>query len=384
MPEPFCPICASLRCTEDFRDPQMPSLSVHVCSNCGMAFLFPRLTPEETRHFNADDYDYGKAIFVESVYKKYRERIMRQVNFITSHMPQPGKVLDIGCFQGDLLQEFHQRGWRTYAVESAEKACRFLIQERPHITVHHGFVEDLPFGGETFDVIIVSRTLNHVLDPVMFLERLGAYADDATRLYIEVMALESVIRQDGLESGNYFKPYQPVVYSMSTLVDTFTRAGWGGFIHLDSITDFPGSTVYLRIMSTRSSGVAANTARENRAVLAAYRQRVEAFYAERRRRLNALEGEKRPFITWGAGDLGIRLLSEAGLARNPHWLGWIDSYSAKWGQSILGREVMSPPRLKELQPELVVITASASFAEEIKAAALEQMPGRELEFILIG
>jgi SAM-dependent methyltransferase len=384
MAEPYCPICASTHCTQDFRDPQTPSLSVHVCSDCGMTFLFPRLTPEETRQFNADDYDYGKAIFVESVYKKYCERIKRQAEFITGHAHRPGKVLDIGCFQGDLLQEFHQRDWRTYAIESSEKACLFLRQERPYITVHQGFVEDLPFESETFDVIIVSRTLNHVLDPVAFLNRLGAYANDATRLYIEVMALESVICQDGLESGNYFKLYQPVVYSMPTLVDTFTRAGWGGFIHLDTIMDFPGSTVYLRVLSTRSSGMAANTARENRAVLAAYRQRVEAFYAERRRRMNALKTGKRTFVTWGAGDLGIRLLDETGLAENPHWLGWIDSHPAKWGQSILGRQVMAPPRLKDLQPELIVVTASASFAEEIKASAREQMPDRELEFILIG
>lgn len=384
MPKPCCPICASPHCTEEFRDPENPSTRVHVCSDCGMTFLFPCLSPEETRQFNANAYDYGKAIFIESVYEKYQTRIKQQAEFIFSHVPHTGKVLDIGCFHGDLLQELYTGGWRGYAVESSEKACHVLAQMRPHINVHHGFIEDHPFPGDIFDVIIVSRTLNHILDPVTFLQHLAAYADNRTRLYIEVSALESVISQSGLESGNYFKPYQPVVYSMPTLVDTFKRAGWGGFLNLDTITDFPGSTVYLRVLTTRTSGVADHAARENRAALAAYRQRVEAFHETRRQQLRMLNEEGRPFVTWGAGDFGVRLLSDSGLAANPHWLGWIDSYPAKWGQHILEREVMAPSRLQELMPQLIVITASAAFAEEIKVTARKQIPQHMLEFICIG
>jgi SAM-dependent methyltransferase len=384
MTDPVCPLCTSPRCTEEFHDPEAPATTVYVCADCGMTFLFPSLSPEETRRFNAESYDYGKAIFIDSVYEKYRARIKRQADFITSHIPHPGKALDIGCFQGDLLQDLHERGWRCFGIESAEKACETLKKDRPHLTVHHGFVEDRPFPGEIFDVIIVSRTLNHVLDPVAFLKHLAWYADVATRLYLEVSALASVTTQSGIESGNYFKHYQPVVYTMPTLVDTFMRAGWGGFLHLDTITDFEGSTVYLRTLTARSTEVAQYAARENRAMLAAYRQRVEVFREKRRQQILRLKEEERPFVTWGAGDLGVRLLSDAALADNPHWLGWIDSYPAKWGMRILEREVMPPSRLKELQPDLVVITAASAFAEEIEAAAREYLPGYAMEFICIG
>ncbi len=384
MARPTCPVCFSADCRVHFQDPQQAGIRVHVCRNCGLAFLFPHLTIGETKRFNAESYDYGKAIFIPSVQEKYRQRLVRQADFLTQYLPQPGRVLDIGCYQGDLLQELFERGWQGYAIESSGQACQFLQEKRPHLTFHHGFVEDLPFPGETFDLIIVSRTLNHILHPVEFLSLLANYADVRTRLYLEVSSLESVLTQPGVESGNYFHPYHPVIYTMTSLVDIFTRAGWGGFLHLDTIMDSEEDTVYLRALTARSGGAAQRAAQESEAILSAYRHRVAAYQEKQSQRLDALKTEHRPFVTWGAGDLAIRLLTDNSLCDNPNWLAWIDSHASKWGSRLLDREIVPPPRLKELKPELIVITASSAFAKEIESAAREQLPDAPgLEFFCL-
>lgn len=384
MTDPRCPICSSGDCREHFRDPDQDNIRVHLCRNCGMAFLFPRLSPKETRRFNTESYDYGKAIFIPSVHQKYLQRVKRQADFITRHLPRPGRVLDIGCYHGDLLHELHERGWQCSAIESSGQACRFLKENRLHIAYHHGFVEDRPFPGEYFDLIINSRTLNHILEPVQFLADLARYAHLQTRLYLEVSSLASVIAQLGVESGNYFKAYHPVVFTMPTLVDTFNRAGWGGFLHLDTITDSEEDTVYLRVLSTLADAAGRQAALENQEILDTYGQRVAACQEKKRQSIESLKTEPRPFVTWGAGDLALRLLGEEALADNPKWLGWIDSYAAKWGTRLLKREILPPGRLKDLNPDLIVITASPGFADEILNAAREQLPrGKEVEFICI-
>ena len=385
MTDPRCPICWSQDCQEHYRDPDQANIRLHLCRNCGLAFLFPSLSPEETRRFNAESYDYGKAIFIPSVHQKYRQRVKRQADFITQHLPQGGRVLDIGCYQGDLLQELHERGWQGAAIESSGQACQFLKENRPHIAYHHGFVEDRPFRGEYFDLIISSRTLNHILNPVQFLADLVRYAHLQTRLYLEVSSLASVLSQPGVESGNYFKAYHPVVFTMLTLVNTFNRAGWGGFLHLDTITDSEEDTVYLRALSTLSIGAGKRAVQENREILEDYCQQVAACREKKRQQIESLRTEHRPFVTWGAGDLALRLLGEEALAENPNWLGWIDSHAAKWGSRLLHREILPPARLKDLNPDLIVITASPGFAEEIQNAAREQLPqAKEVEFVCIG
>ncbi len=104
MNMPACPLCFSFDCKNQFTDPNHPELNVYLCNACGMGFLFPALSEEQTKAFTAESYDYGKAIDIPTVYAKYRQRILEQADFISRHTARPGKVLDIGCYTGDLLE----------------------------------------------------------------------------------------------------------------------------------------------------------------------------------------------------------------------------------------------------------------------------------------
>ena len=334
-----------------------------------MALLFPALSPEETRTFTAVSYDYGKAINVPSIYEKYRRRIEEQAGFISRNIPRPGNVLDIGCYNGDLLEELYSHGWSVYGIEGSEKACKTLRSKRPHIELHCGEVDEYPFKETVFDLIIVSRTLNHFYDPVQFLCRLANYAADHTRLYLEVSSLESLLTQPGIDNGDYFKPYHPFVYTMPTLVEMLNLSGWGSFLHLEKISDIQSAAVYLRALSRRKPNAGRYTAAQNKKILSIYNQRVIAYNTALQSRIDHLKAEKRRFVTWGAGELAKTMLQEMALENLPNWICWIDSVPSKWGTRLLGREVKAPEALKDLKIDMIAITTSNLFAKEIETSA---------------
>ena len=75
----------------------------------------------------------------------------------------PGRVLDIGCGPGRLLEAFAQRGWRTSGTELSEGSA--AIARRKGIEVHVGSPEDGPWVEGSFDAVVMWHVLEHWPDP---------------------------------------------------------------------------------------------------------------------------------------------------------------------------------------------------------------------------
>lgn len=85
----------------------------------------------------------------------------------------PGRVLEVGCGDGALLQRLQARGWTVEGQDLDEKA----VQRARGIglTVHHGPLADLALPAETYDAVIMNHVIEHAYDPV-------ALARDCRRL----------------------------------------------------------------------------------------------------------------------------------------------------------------------------------------------------------
>lgn len=86
--------------------------------------------------------------------------------WICRHAPQGGKVLDIGCGEGDLLARLvEERQARVNGIELSEAAVMKAIQRG--LSVHHGDVEEGldHYGDKSFDLVIMSLTLQELGDP---------------------------------------------------------------------------------------------------------------------------------------------------------------------------------------------------------------------------
>jgi len=127
---------------------------------------------EKTRpHFDALPELSGGAI-------SYRRMLAHYFNLL---IPEGAKVLELGCGGGELLAQI--KGASLTGVDFSpallERAkarvpsARFILQAGEELSL-----------GETFDVIIVSDTLNHVVDVQLVLERLLAHSHADTRLLL--------------------------------------------------------------------------------------------------------------------------------------------------------------------------------------------------------
>lgn len=80
-----------------------------------------------------------------------------------------GKVLEIGCGNGNLLARLAGFGWQVQGIEPDPKAAK--IARGRGLPVITGELTDQSFESEAFDAIAMSHVIEHVGDPAALLSR---------------------------------------------------------------------------------------------------------------------------------------------------------------------------------------------------------------------
>jgi len=83
----------------------------------------------------------------------------------------PGRILDVGCGNGDDLIRLKSNGWALYGVEPNPYAAAHA--RRVGIEVFSGPIEQAPFPESSFKVITLFHSLEHVHDPVLTLRQVA-------------------------------------------------------------------------------------------------------------------------------------------------------------------------------------------------------------------
>ena len=93
----------------------------------------------------------------------------RLLDLIAAHRPR-GRLLDVGCGHGLLLDEARRRGYETVGLELSQEAARYArealgldVREWPLEAFGQGTNGDSP---GSFDVIVLADVLEHLDDPV--------------------------------------------------------------------------------------------------------------------------------------------------------------------------------------------------------------------------
>jgi hypothetical protein len=142
-----------------------------ICKNCGLIFLNPRPTKEMYAAFYESDYrktvsgsDEGDADQFQREFD-FAHKVTLPV--VKRLLPQyaPKTIMELGSSYGGILHAFMQNfpGSRGFGVEPLLKIGEYSRQ-RTGATIHTGFVEDFT-PDQKYDLVILSRTLNHTLDP---------------------------------------------------------------------------------------------------------------------------------------------------------------------------------------------------------------------------
>jgi SAM-dependent methyltransferase len=128
-------------------------------------------------------YLFIKLLFPLSLYFDAKSR------HIFSLKKQPGKLLDIGCGNGEFLKFADRYGWRVVGVDFDAEAVK---QARScGLDARLGDI-DVIDSGERYDLITLSHVIEHVYDPVELLRSCYSLLNHGGVLWLETPNIESM------------------------------------------------------------------------------------------------------------------------------------------------------------------------------------------------
>ena len=189
------------------------------CRRCGGLFLYPRPTPEEMRAYAEKHYKGG----VYAEYAKARplkiETFRRRLALIKKHRPS-GKLLDLGCACGFMIEAALEAGYDARGVEFSEEAVR-MARKEVRGRIHLGDINTRLDAGE-YDVITAFDILEHAQDPLASLQQWAEMLRPGALLVITTPDTDSVFRKVMGARWPMLQPFQHTAM--------FSGAAMAGFL----------------------------------------------------------------------------------------------------------------------------------------------------------
>ncbi len=174
-------------------DTTRTELSLWRCA-CGGVYLDPRPAPEALeRIYPSNYYAYD---FVEKVggfvmrFKGMAERA--KVRAYRAYVPDGGRVLDIGCGDGHVLDQLRRHGGASLRLEGVEfSPVAVAAAERAGFVIHRGRIEEVALPAGSFDLVIMNQLIEHVSDPIAVLHKVAGVLRPGGVVFVETPNLDS-------------------------------------------------------------------------------------------------------------------------------------------------------------------------------------------------
>ena len=201
-------------------------VNVVVCKQCGLIYLNPRWTCDTYQQFYKDQYrkSVGSKSDLSTQWKRYQKaklRGSRWLSFCHDFIGTGTKVLDIGCSNGGILQIFKYAGYNVTGVEPGLAESQFG-REVLKLNIFTGALEDAEFDEESFDLILIIASIDHLLDPLDTLKRLLKLCKPGGYLFIDTYDSFRL-----LSEGTFFPKMDHCYYfTGDTIHSLVSTAGW--------------------------------------------------------------------------------------------------------------------------------------------------------------
>lgn len=161
--------------------------SIVRCRSCGLIYALPRMSPSQIQeaYRAAEDPDY------------VAEREGRVLTFHRNLAPverwlgsrAPGRLLDVGCHVGVLLEVARERGWEVWGVEPSRWAAERA--QAKGLRVFCGTLREAGFPNAWFDAVTLWDVVEHLTDPQGELEGVWRILKPEGIVAIHTMDIES-------------------------------------------------------------------------------------------------------------------------------------------------------------------------------------------------
>lgn len=136
------------------------SLRIVRCLKCGLVYVNPQEEAEKIcfMYRNMED-----ELYIQE--ENGRRQAAKIALKAVSKYGSQGKLLDVGCATGFLLDEAQRQGWEAYGVELSRWAVNFA-REKFHLNIFEGALKEAGFPYNYFDAIIMLDSVEHLTDPL--------------------------------------------------------------------------------------------------------------------------------------------------------------------------------------------------------------------------
>lgn len=167
---------------------------LYSCLNCGHVYL--------TNHNDSKDL---YILYQENFYKPgssarftklienfiYLFRIVRAKSLVNLLPEGKHVILDIGCGRGWTLKFLNQKGWKCTGTQISKPAAEYA-RKTLGLEIHEKELPDIKFDSEKFDIVTVFHVLEHLQNPIDYINDINRILKPNGFLIIEVPNLSSL------------------------------------------------------------------------------------------------------------------------------------------------------------------------------------------------
>ena len=168
-----CGLCGTQRSHPLF---DIKGFTIVRCESCDLVYTNPRLKKEvlpqvyDEKYFKSDDSlvhgyeDY--ALDQPAIQRTFQKRWELMSRFIQK---KKGRILDVGCAYGFLLDLVRKEGWGTKGLDASSHAVQFA-QQKLKLDVEKSDLTSFSFPPNSFDVVVMWDVIEHVPNPIQTLQ----------------------------------------------------------------------------------------------------------------------------------------------------------------------------------------------------------------------
>jgi SAM-dependent methyltransferase len=220
---------------------------------CGLVWSSPVPLPSEIAKLYRSYYTHSDAEPVSVQRSSRIKRTLALINFwrkpmfLTANIHleslRPGRLLEIGCGNGALLEQAAKVGWIAMGIDFDEAAVA-RANEREGVSAHLGELQQRTFADASFDAIVMNNVIEHIWNPVDTMRECRRVLKPSGRMIIVTPNIDSIGHRmfgrhwRGLEPPRHLFIYN--VRSLKRLVKlcgfrhplVFTSSGGGGGVSM--------------------------------------------------------------------------------------------------------------------------------------------------------
>jgi 2-polyprenyl-3-methyl-5-hydroxy-6-metoxy-1,4-benzoquinol methylase len=199
------------------------------CDDCGLVFLNPQPSDAElARIYGADYFLGGNSQISRAAVSDMKQATAKlYLTEVRSYSGlRSGRLLEVGCGDGDFLVSAEAEGWQVTGVEYSASACEKARARLRYGEVQCGELHQARLPADHFDLCVLSDVIEHVRDPLLFLQEIHRVLKPGGILMIATPSIDSWSAKLLKEKWMEFKAEHLTYFDRQTIQTALVKSGF--------------------------------------------------------------------------------------------------------------------------------------------------------------